>query len=221
MKSIMKDKRMRAAIFWGGALILSFVVMILIFFEPEQEEVITGPDTVENYDGPIVGFEPRARGVKVTVRDLKTGDLGSGFLKYDESEKWEEIKEIVENEEYDTVIELCLEYSSKLVEEERYHYYGYPIAGAWLYKVDEISEEFSGEILTYFENEIGKLVVIRDMKKDKLVYLQFSEASNLDEKLSDVLESETCGVEIVVSCKFYEYVNYEGYPVVDARIYKE
>lgn len=217
----MKDNRTRATIFWGVALILSFVVMMLVFVEPEPVEEITGPDTVENYDGPIVGFELRARGVKVTVRDLNTGDLGSGFLKYDESEKWEEIKEIVENEEYDTVIELCLEYSSKLVEEERYHYYGYPIAGAWLYKVDEISEEFSGEILTYFENDIGKLVVIRDKEKDELVYLQFSEKSNFNEELSKVLRSETCGVNIVVSCKYFEYVDYEGYPVITAKIYEE
>lgn len=217
----MKDSRIRAAIFWGGALILSFVVMMLVFFKPEPEKVITGPDTVENYDGPIVGFEQRAGGVKVTVRDLNTGNLGSGFLKYDEPEKWEQIKEIVENEEYDAVIELCLEYNSELVEEERYHYYGYPIAGAWLYKVNEISKDFSGEILTYFKNETGKLVVIRDKEMDELVYLQFTDESNFDEELSNVLQSETCGVNIAVSCKYFEYVDYEGYPVITAKIYEE
>ena len=219
---MMNDRKRTAAFWsgalWGGVLLLCLIVVMRIFVESKPEEVITGPDTVEKYTGPIVAFEQRGGGVKITVRDLGSGELGSGLLKYDEPEKWEEVKEIVENEEYDAVIQLCLEYSSQLVEEERYYYRGYPICGAWLYKVDEISKEFSGKVLTYFENETGKLVVIRDEETDDLVYVQFSDESNMDEEMKKMLESETCGVDIVVLCKFYEYVNYDGYPVLEAKM---
>ena len=70
-------------------------------------------------------------------------------------------------------------------------------------------------------NANGTIAVIKDNQSKDLVYVQFMNNYESREGIEDIIKRELCGVELEVTCTYYEYVDYHAYPVTDARLYSD
>lgn len=191
----------------------------LVAIEEANKEY--GTDVVEIYEGPIVGYIHHyyEREIAIVVRDVESGKLGYGYFTESdlENQLFEEVAEIIRNEEYGTMVGIHMEYSSELAEKDGYEN-GYPIVSAWVYKGELIDRDFSGVLVAYLDNEDGKILVMKNDADNEIVFVQITENCKLNDKLMKIIEEETCYVGITVRCQYYEYVNYEAYPAMSIEL---